>query len=563
MRTVMKYLYPYRWLSIAAIIVKFLGTVAELVLPLLLEYVIDTGVSLGLSHIIVPGVVMLLFAALALVGNVWANRLSVNASGKLTHDLRKDLFTKISYLKCGQVDVVSTPSLISRLTSDTYYVNEMVARVMRMGIRSPILVIGGLILSFVLDPLLACVLLVCVPVVGIGLWIITRRSVPMYAAVQKSGDRMVRSAQENASGIRVIKALSKTEYESGKFEGVAEDLSGKEYKANKIMAMPNPLSAVVLNLGIVAIIVIGAVCGKDGGVILALLSYFTIIQSAMMGISRIFVSLSKGIASASRIEQVMDIDSTETTMECPEGDEGYAVQFKDVSFSYNGNGNNVEGINFALKKGETLGIIGATGSGKSTIINLMMRFYDASSGAVYIDGEDVRSVPEAALRAKFGAAFQNDFLMSYSLRDNVAYGRDIPDERIKEALRDAQAEEFVKTLDGGLDFMLTQKGTNLSGGQKQRILIARALAGNPEILVLDDSSSALDYATDAALRKALAEHYADSTKIIVAQRISSVKSADMILVMDDGRPIGLGRHEELMSSCEEYRMIYAAQMGGE
>ncbi len=563
MNTVMKYLYPYRWLSIAAIVVKFFGTVAELVLPLLLEYVIDEGVSKGLSYIIVPGVAMLLFAALALIGNVWANRLSVNASGKLTHDLRKDLFTKISYLKCGQVDVVSTPSLISRLTSDTYYVNEMVARTMRMGIRAPILVIGGVILSFVLDPLLASVLLVCVLIVGVALWFITRKSVPMYSAVQKSGDRMVRSAQENAAGIRVIKALSKTEYESEKFSGVAEDLSSREYKANRLMALPNPLSAVVLNLGIVAIIVIGAVFGKDGGVILALLSYFTIIQSGMMGISRIFVTLSRGIASSDRISQVLAIDCSETTQECPAGDPEYAVQFKDVSFSYNGNEDNISDISFALHKGETLGIIGATGSGKSTIINLMMRFYDVSSGSVYIDGEDVRSVPEKELRAKFGVAFQNDFLRSSTLRENVAYGRDIPDEQITAALQDAQAEEFVETLDGGLDFTLTQKGTNLSGGQKQRVLIARALAGHPEIIILDDSSSALDYATDAALRKALAEHYADTTKVIIAQRISSVKSADQILVMDDGHPIGLGRHDELMSSCEEYRMIYAAQMGGE
>ncbi len=561
MKKTLVYLKPYSATAIQGLMVKFVGSIAELFLPLLLEYIIDDIVPAGdLNMVLWMGLAMLVCSLVAMFGNILANRLSVKAAANMTHDLRYDLFAKTSYLKSGQVDEITVPSLVSRLTSDSYYVNQMVARSLRLGIRAPILLIGGIILTFIIDWKLALVLLACVPFVIVAIVIITRQSIPCYFNLQKSGDDMVRAMQENISGVRVVKALSKEEYETRKFHEVSDRLARTELRANKIMSLTNPLATLILNLGLVAVIVVGALMSSGAGVVLAFLSYFTIILNAMLGLSKIFVVLSRGIASADRIEKVLEMDEKQSVEEMPEDDGGYMVRFRDVSFSYNGKEDNLTGINFAVGKGKTLGIIGATGSGKTTVINLMMRFYDVRSGAVYIDGRDVRSLPPENLRAKFGVAFQNDFLMAASVKENIDYGRNLADCDIQKAIECAQAQ-FVYGLDGGLEYNLAQKAANLSGGQKQRLTVARALAGNPQILVLDDSSSALDYETDAAMRKAIATQYPDTTKIIIAQRVSSVMNADDILVLDDGRQIGYGTHAELMNSCEEYRLIYRSQMG--
>ncbi len=562
MKRTLSYLKPYSGGLALGMTVKIVGSAAELVLPYILSYIIDELTPLKDSgRIYLMGGVMLFFALVALGGNIWANRLSAKVAGNMTHDIRYDLFKKTSYLKCRQVDEVTVPSLISRLTSDTYYVNQMVARTMRMGVRAPILLLGGLVFCFLLNVRLALVLLAVVPVVAAPMWLITRKSIPMYSAVQRRGDNMVRSVQEDITGIRVIKALSKTEYEDKKFEGVAGDLASTEFKAQRIMSLTNPLTSLILNLGLVGVIVVGAYFSSEPGDITGFLTYFTIVLNAMLGISKIFVIISRGAASSERIERVLELDERETVEERPAGDDRYAIQFKNVSFSYNGKEDNLYNISFALKRGQSLGIIGATGCGKSTIINLLMRFYDVNSGAVYVGGEDVRSVPADKLREKFGAVFQNDFLMAASVRENIDYGRNLTDEQIERAADCAQAREFIEGLSGGLDYDLAQKAGNLSGGQKQRLLIARALAGDPEIIVLDDSSSALDYATDSALRRAIAHEYASATKVIVAQRVSSVKNCDLIMVLEDGRIDGLGTHDELMASCAEYRSIAKTQMG--
>ena len=562
MKRTLSYLKPYSGGLALGMTVKIVGSAAELVLPYILSYIIDELTPLKDSgRIYLMGGVMLFFALVALGGNIWANRLSAKVAGNMTHDIRYDLFKKTSYLKCRQVDEVTVPSLISRLTSDTYYVNQMVARTMRMGVRAPILLLGGLVFCFLLNVRLALVLLAVVPVVAVPMWLITRKSIPMYSAVQRRGDNMVRSVQEDITGIRVIKALSKTEYEDKKFEGVAGDLASTEFKAQRIMSLTNPLTSLILNLGLVGVIVAGAYFSSEPGDITGFLTYFTIVLNAMLGISKIFVIISRGAASSERIERVLELDERETVEERPAGDDRYAIQFKNVSFSYNGKEDNLYNISFALKRGQSLGIIGATGCGKSTIINLLMRFYDVDSGAVYVGGEDVRSVPADKLREKFGAVFQNDFLMAASVRENIDYGRNLTDEQIERAADCAQAREFIEGLSGGLDYDLAQKAGNLSGGQKQRLLIARALAGDPEIIVLDDSSSALDYATDSALRRSIAHEYASATKVIVAQRVSSVKNCDLIMVLDDGRIDGLGTHDELMASCAEYRSIAKTQMG--
>ncbi len=562
MKRTLSYLKPYSGGLALGMTVKIVGSAAELVLPYILSYIIDELTPLKDSgRIYLMGGVMLFFALVALGGNIWANRLSAKVAGNMTHDIRYDLFKKTSYLKCRQVDEVTVPSLISRLTSDTYYVNQMVARTMRMGVRAPILLLGGLVFCFLLNVRLALVLLAVVPVVAVPMWLITRKSIPMYSAVQRRGDNMVRSVQEDITGIRVIKALSKTEYEDKKFEGVAGDLASTEFKAQRIMSLTNPLTSLILNLGLVGVIVAGAYFSSEPGDITGFLTYFTIVLNAMLGISKIFVIISRGAASSERIERVLELDERETVEERPAGDDRYAIQFKNVSFSYNGKEDNLYNISFALKRGQSLGIIGATGCGKSTIINLLMRFYDVDSGAVYVGGEDVRSVPADKLREKFGAVFQNDFLMAASVRENIDYGRNLTDEQIERAADCAQAREFIEGLSGGLDYDLAQKAGNLSGGQKQRLLIARALAGDPEIIVLDDSSSALDYATDSALRRSIAHEYASATKVIVAQRVSSVKNCDLIMVLDDGKIDGLGTHDELMVSCAEYRSIAKTQMG--
>ena len=562
MTKTLKYIKPYAPTAAWAVVMKFVGSIAELFLPLLLDYIIDDIVPLkDISMVLWLGFLMLVCSLAAMFGNIFANRLSVSAAAKMTHDLRYDLFKKISYLKSGQVDEVTVPSLVSRLTSDSYYVNQMVARTLRLGVRAPILLIGGMLMTFIVDVWLALVLLACVPFVIVAVVIITKKSIPYYAKKQACSDDMVRAMQENISGVRIIKALSAGEREKRKFGGVSDRLGNTDFSAKKVMSLTNPLATLILNLGLVVVIIVGALMSDGAGSVLAVLTYFTMILNGMLGLSKIFVVLSQGIASADRIEQVLEMDERQFVGQYPAGSADYMVEFKDVNFSYNGGENNLENINFTLRKGGTLGIIGATGSGKSTIVNLLMRFYDVSSGAVYVGGDDVRSVPVETLRSRFGVAFQNDFLMADSVRANIDYGRNLSEADILSAADSAQAGAFISQLGGGLDYDLAQKAANLSGGQKQRLTIARALAGKPEILILDDSSSALDYETDAALRRALAGNYPSTTKIIIAQRVSSVRSADAILVLDDGRQIGLGTHEKLLRTCEEYALIYKAQMG--
>lgn len=564
MKGTLKYLKPYSGTVVLGLIFKFIGAVSELLLPMVLEYVINEVVPRrNVKMIVLLGGLMLLFSLSALLSNIYANRLTVKSSGNMTHDLRYDLFERISYLKSRQVDGVGVPSLISRLTSDSYYINQMVARTLRLGVRAPILLVGGIIITFIEDVYLALVLLACLPVVAVTLYFISRKSMKIYTEVQRRGDDLVRDMQENVTGVRVIKALSKEQYEREKFDGIATRLADEEYRANKVMSLSNPLATLILNMGLVAVIIVGAVRNIEGGTILAVLSYFVIILNAMIAFTKIFVVISRGSASAQRIEQVLKLDPAETCGGYPDGDPAYEIEFRDVSFSYNGVRENVNGVSFTVKRGQTLGILGGTGSGKSTLINLLMRFYDVDSGAIYVCGKDVRNYHAEELRKKFGAAFQSDFLMASSVRENVDYGRGLEQADIDRAITASQAEEFVTGLDGGLDCDLSQKAANLSGGQKQRLIIARALAGNPEICVLDDVGSALDYRTDAELRKALARYYPSSTKVVVAQRVSSVKHADLIIVMRDGEISGAGTHETLLEECEEYRQIYSAQMGEE
>ena len=398
---------------------------------------------------------------------------------------------------------------------------------------------------------------------------ITRKSIPLYTREQSVLDEVVRVVQENVTGVRVIRALSKAEYERDRFRKVNDNMTHIDTTAGSITALNNPIASLVLNLGLTAVVVVGAYRVAGGGthpsVIVAFLQYFVMILNAMLGVTRIFIIASRATASAHRIADVLDLPQDfEFVPEQPRTEVKGPVphiEFRDVSFSYTGVGENISHLSFRLFRGQTLGILGTTGSGKSTIIKLLMRFYDADSGEILIDGRDIRSYEKDELSSLFGAVFQNDFAMENTIAENIRFFRPIGDTAVEAAARDAQAAEYIAAKEGGMEAPVSIRGSNLSGGQRQRLLIARALAGDPDILVLDDASSALDYRTEALLRRTLRTNHAHTTTVLVAQRISSLLHADWILVLDDGKVIGAGKHEDLMEQCPEYRLIAETQMG--
>ena len=561
------YLQPYWGFIILTVLIKFTGTALELLIPYLMEIIIDFKVPAGqLGDIYLYGGLMILCAFGCLVFNVLANRMSAISSGKITKALRHDLFNRLQGLSARQMDDLTVSSAESRLTSDTYNVNQFLARIQRMGIRAPILLIGGITMMFAMDPVLSLVLVALLPIIAVVVWLVTRTSVPMYTDQQGILDRVVRVVQENITGIRVIKALSKTEYEKQRFDTVNEELSDIGFRAGMVTGVTNPVSSLVLRLGLTLVVLVGAFRVDGGvmkpGVITAFLQYFTMILNAMLGVTRIFVMWSKGEASAKRIAQVLDTPEDLTVLPAREEPAAAAphIEFENVTFSYTGIGTNLENLSFRLEQGQTLGILGPTGSGKSTILNLLLRLYDPDKGTVRINGQDVRTIPYEELRQKFGVVFQNDFITEGTIGHNIRFFRDIPDQAVKAAADHAQAH-FIAEKEGGMEAEVVVRGNNLSGGQKQRLLIARALAADPEILVLDDASSALDYATDAALRQALRENHRHTTTVVVAQRVSSLRHADLILVLQDGQVIGAGNHAQLMQSCQEYQIIAHTQMG--
>lgn len=561
-----KYLQPYWLYMIMTVVIKLLGAVMELMIPDLMETILDEKVPAGdMNSIFLYGCAMLLCALLFLAFNVTANRMSAVSSGRITQAIRHDLFERLEHLSARQLDELTVSSAESRLTSDTYNINQLLARLQRVGIRAPILLLGGTAMMLKMDAPLALVLICLLPIIALVTWFVTKTSLPLYTRQQSVLDKVVRTVQENITGIRVIKALSKTNYEKQRFHTVNSELTAVDQKAGTVSAITNPAASLTLNLGLTLVVLIGAWRVNGGqmkpGVIVAFLQYFTMILNAMLGVTRIFVMWSKGEASAKRVAQVLDTPADMVVAPAEEASEQPAhIEFKNVSFSYTGIGLNVENLSFRLEKGQTLGILGPTGSGKSTILNLLMRLYDADSGEILIDGRDIRTIPYGILRSKFGVVFQNDFIMEGTIADNIRFFRDIPEEAVAAAAEHAQAH-FIWEKEGGMDFEVQVRGNNLSGGQKQRLLIARALAGDPEILVLDDASSALDYRTDADLRRALRENYRHTTTVLVAQRISSLRHADLILVLREGGVIGAGTHDQLMRSCEEYAMIAQTQMG--
>lgn len=573
MNLMIRYIRPYRWAFCVVLVIKFFGTLAELFLPYVLSHILDNVVVReSAAQIFLWGGVMILFALAAFVLNVIANQRASAVARDATRDIRHDLFDKILCLSAQQTDRFTVPSLESRITSDTFHVSRFMGMMQRMGVRAPILLIGGIVLTAILDWTLMLVMLAVLPLIFAVVFFIARKGTPLYSDVQARVDDMTRVVREDSKGIRVIKALSRVESEKERFDTVNASLVRSETRAGVTMALSNPTMNLLLNLGLTAVILVGAIVISNGGntkpgVIIAFMQYFILITNALMAISRIFVMYTKATASAGRIDEVLQCESDmplHPESEHPrsdDGEEGY-ITFDRVSFSYNKTRNNISDLSFSIPKGSTFGIIGATGSGKSTILQLLMRFYDVDHGSIRIGGRDVRTVPLEQLRPMFGTALQNDILFSGSVGENLRFGKDVSEPTIRRALEISQAAEFVDGLDGGLDYELNAKASNLSGGQKQRLMIARALCSSPDVLILDDSSSALDYKTDALLRKALDASDGEMTRIIVAQRVSSVMNARQILVLDHGRAIALGSHAELLQTCDVYREISESQMGG-
>ena len=566
MDEVLKYVKPYTLRITIGMIIKIIGTIVDLIMPWILAYIINdvndpkTMVMLGL--------IMILCAFVGLFGNIIANTMAAIVSRLVTTTLRHDLFKKINDLSLSQVDKLTIPTLISRMTNDTYYVHQMLTMIQRIGTRAPILLIGGIFITFTLDVPLTLVLLATLPLIVVVIVIVSKRGIKIYSDVQTSNDDMVRVIRENITGIRVIKALSKEEYEQKRFNIVTETLYEREKKAGINMALTNPLINAILNIGLVIVIFFGAYRVNNGeikvGTIIAFTSYFTIILNAMVTLGRIFITHSKAVASARRIKMILHLPKELLRDEnIDDNDTKYFIEFNNVGFSYLKKEDNsmfLKDINFKLKKGERIGIIGPTGAGKSTIIRLLLRFYDVDSGEILIEGRNIKSLDIEEYRNRIGVVLQNDAIMSDTVIENIAFGKEVDLERIKECATLACASEFIEKIPQGYQSMLSSRGTNLSGGQKQRILLSRALYAKPDIFILDDSSSALDYKTDATIRKNIASVFPNSVTFLVSSRVTSLMSCDWILVIDEGKVVGFGKHQELLDNCEVYHNIYSLQV---
>lgn len=583
MKLLLSYMKPYRRLALLGVFVKIVATVMLLLIPYVLEHLVDKAVpTKELGRVVLWGLVMIALAFVERLLNLKSNRISVKVTKDSVYALRQDLFSRAIELSGGQADRFGLPSLTSRLTGDIYNVQGFMQNLQTFAIRAPILVIGSVALTLTMDPGLAAILCVLAPLMVAVVALVSWKGIPLYAAVQKKVDQATRILRENITGVRVVKALAKEEYECRRFAGANSELAGSDQRAGAVMSLPGPVVTLILNVGLVVIVLVGAKRVDSGltqpGVILAFLTWFNFLLMGVMGLNRIFMMLSKAKASANRISAVLD-QPEELPVLAQEGDAApeseACIVFDHVSFGYGAEPDAAGGagfaggrremslsdVSFSVKKGGSLGIIGSTGCGKTTIINLLMRFYDVTEGRILVDGRDVRGYDKDELRGKFGAVFQNGALFADTFEENIAFGREVSEAQLKSAASDAMAREFIEACDGGFAHRITAHGTDLSGGQRQRVLIARALAADPEILILDDASSALDYKTDAALRKAIQEHHGGTTTIIVAQRISSILHSDEILVLDEGRIIGRGTHETLLRECPQYQEIYKTQMG--
>ena len=548
---------------------KFLEACFELTVPVIMAHIIDTGIAgSDREYILKMCGVLVLMGILGLCSALTAQFFAARAAYGFGTAVRRDMFKKINSLSMSQLDKFGTSSLITRITGDINRAESGVNMFLRLFLRSPFIVIGAMAAALMLDTRVAVVFLVAVPVMGLLIYILMHISVPFYKKAQTSLDRVSQITRENLTGVRVIRAFSRQGAEIESFSDANAELMSINEKVGSISALMNPLTYIVVNLAVIAVLWVGGIRVNIGGMqqgeVVAMVNYLTQILVAMLVLAQLIVTLTKAMASGTRIAEVLELqpDMTDDAADAAVADSCNTVlEFDNVSFEYSGSKEDaLSGISFKLKRGQNIGIIGGTGSGKSTLVNLIPRFYDATSGSVKIDGTDVRNMSFKQLRGKIGYVPQKASLLTGTIRENMRWrNENADDNEIINALKTAQAYDFIFEKDG-LDTSVSQEGKNFSGGQRQRLTIARALVSDPEILILDDSSSALDLMTEARLRRALSKANPNMTQVIVSQRISTIRDADLILVLDDGSAVGMGTHKELLESCEIYREICATQI---
>ena len=578
MRNMLRFLKGYEKESILAPLFKMLEACFELFVPLVIASIIDTGIkNQDAAFIWTRCGLLVLLAAIGLASSLTAQWFSATAALGFGTALRKDLFRHIDTLSYSELDGIGTPTLVTRMTSDINQVQNGVNLVLRLFLRSPFIVFGAMVMAFTIDVKAALVFVVTIPLLSIIVFGIMLISIPLYKKVQSALDKVLGITRENLTGSRVIRAFNKEDDEKVHFNENNDLLTRAQIYVGKISALMNPLTYVIINGAIVVLVWTGAVRVDNGyitqGEVVALINYMSQILVELVKLANLIININKSIACGNRIQSIFEmqpsitdgsgqkVDKVQTDTADRSEEAEYAVEFLHVGLTYAGAGDeSLTDIDFKVKKGETIGIIGGTGSGISSVVNLIPRFYDVTSGFIKVDGKDVKDYPLEELRGKIGTVLQKAVLFHGTIRENLKWGNpDATEEDLNRAITVAQAKEFVDNKEGRLDFEIEQGGKNLSGGQRQRLTIARAVVKKPEILILDDSASALDFATDAALRKAIREMEGETTVFIVSQRAASIQHADRIVVLDDGKIVGLGTSEELLESCEVYQEIYNSQ----
>lgn len=566
-----RYLKYYKLQVTIGPVFKLLEAIFELIVPLIMANIIDIGVKNGdTNYIAKQGVLLVILGVTGLLSALICQYSASFASQGVGTILRRDLFHHINTLSHKEIDIIGTPSLITRMTSDINQIQLAVAMLIRLVIRAPFLVVGAMIMASTVSLKLSVIFFGAAVLIGLTLYIIMSKSVPFFKTIQKRLDRISLISRENLRGNRVIRAFARQDEEEEKFSKAAQELTDASISAGRISVLLSPLTCIITNIAIALIIWFGGMNVNIGelsqGDIIALVNYMTQIMLAMVVVADLVVIFTRASASAQRINEIFETKTSVTEEKAeknPTAENDNAIEFRNVSFSY-GEGEALKNVTFSIKKGETLGIIGGTGSGKSTFVNLIPRFYDATKGQVLVNGVDVKKYEIETLREKIGVVAQKTVLFKGSLRKNMQWGKEkATDQEIIKALKIAQSWDFVEKLPGKLDFDVAQGGKNFSGGQRQRLTIARALVKQPDILILDDSFSALDFATDANLRKELKEQTRDMTVVIVSQRASTIRNADKIVVLDEGECVGIGTHQELYKNCSEYREICLSQLSAE
>lgn len=568
MSKLLKYLKKYKIESILAPFFKLIEVAFELIVPLIVSTIIDVGIENGDKVYIIKRCLLLgLFGILGLCSTLVAQYFSAKASVGFASDIRHALFQHIGKLSYSQLDSLGAPTLITRLTGDINQVQTGTNLTLRLVLRSPFVVFGAVIMAFTVDAKSSLVFVVAVPALASVVFAIMLVCIPMYRKVQQKLDGLLSKTRENLLGTRVVRAFCKEEEEIADFDAKNNALTEMQTAVGRISAFMNPATFVLINLAIIALIYVGAIRVDSGaisrGAVVALYNYMSQILVELIKLANLIISVTKAIACGNRIQSVLDIEPATVPGSVTDGDKKceYSVEFDGACLSYNGSEESLHNIDLKIPRGSSIGVIGSTGSGKTSLVNLIPRFYDVTGGCVLVDGVDVRDYDTKALRSKIGVVSQKKALFAGTVRDNIRFGKqDATDEEIWQALETAQAKQMIEDKSGQLDFVLEQEGKNLSGGQRQRMTIARALVRKPEVLILDDAASALDYATGAALNKALRNTDFAPTVITVSQRVAAIRNADTIVVLDEGEIVGMGTNDELLRSCEVYKEIFDSQL---